>query len=251
MKLIPLASSSAGNAYLAEDGTTTLLLECGLPWKRLCRLMGAVGVTPDRLSGCLITHEHGDHAKGWQDVEKSGIPLCCTEGTAAALGMEHYQELPIDPRQRVGTAVTVGTVEALAFRTDHDAREPAGFLLRSRADGEKLVFATDTATLRYRFHGVAIYALEANYDRDTLETGNAPERVQERIRRSHMEIGNLCAFLSRQDLTGCREIWLLHLSDSGSSEGYFVERVRQTVGPGITVQAAPKAADGKGGKKHG
>lgn len=191
MKLTPLASSSAGNAYLAEDGTTTLLLECGLAWKRLCRLMGAVGVTPDRLCGCLITHEHNDHAKCWKDVQKSGIPLYCTEGTAQALGLEDYRELPIDPQQRVGTAVTIGTMQVLAFRTDHDAREPAGFLLRSGGDGEKLAFATDTATLRYRFRGVTIYALEANYNGEQPVEDSIPAKVRERIRRSHMEIGQI------------------------------------------------------------
>lgn len=35
MKIKPVASSSKGNAYLVSDGTTTILLECGLPLKEL------------------------------------------------------------------------------------------------------------------------------------------------------------------------------------------------------------------------
>ena len=57
MKLIPLASSSHGNAYLVEDGTTCLLIECGVSWKKLQKLTG-FGVSG--IAGCLISHEHKD-----------------------------------------------------------------------------------------------------------------------------------------------------------------------------------------------
>ena len=53
-----------------------------------------------------------------------------------------------------------------------------------------------------------------------------------------MEIDTLCRYLKGLDLQGCREIWLLHLSDATSHEGHFINRVRRCVPPGILVQAA-------------
>ena len=51
-----LASSSAGNCYLISDGSSSLLLECGIPLKDIRRK----GVDLLGLSGCLISHEHGN-----------------------------------------------------------------------------------------------------------------------------------------------------------------------------------------------
>ena len=40
MRFEALASSSAGNAYIVEDGETRILLECGISHKKLLKLSG-------------------------------------------------------------------------------------------------------------------------------------------------------------------------------------------------------------------
>ena len=50
---------------------------------------------------------------------------------------------PLEDRE----VVTLGSFDILPFPTFHDAAEPMGFLIRSRTDGDKLVFATDTVNL--------------------------------------------------------------------------------------------------------
>ena len=46
MRFTPIASSSQGNAYIVEDGKTTLLLECGLARRTLnTRLEKKLGIT--------------------------------------------------------------------------------------------------------------------------------------------------------------------------------------------------------------
>lgn len=139
MKLIPLASSSHGNAYLVEDGTTCLLIECGVSWKKLQKLTG-FGVSG--IAGCLISHEHKDHAGCYEQLIRSGVPVYASRGTAEALGCEQLE--PLEDRE----VVTLGSFDILPFPTFHDAAEPMGFLIRSRTDGDKLVFATDTVNLR-------------------------------------------------------------------------------------------------------
>ena len=227
-----LASSSHGNAYIVSDRNTRILVECGCSKKKLQQL---AGFRLSEFSACIVSHEHKDHSQCVADLIKSGIPVYMSQGTAAALAVEN-----VAPIQH-GEQLTIGSIDIVPFTTFHDAAEPLGFLFKSRIDGDVLVFATDTVNLAYQFPGVTILAIEANYDREILEASEKlPDKVRHRITNSHMEIDTLCRYLRELDLSDCREIYLLHLSDAMSNERYFIRRVRQNVPLGITVAACPK-----------
>lgn len=241
MRFIPLASSSAGNAYLVEApgaGTSPggqLLLECGVSYKKLQKLAG-FGLSG--LSGCLITHEHKDHSKCWADLVKNGVRVWASAGTRETLDAALIDALPEDPEGGF-LPFRVGPFDVLPFPTFHDGSQPVGYLIRCQ--GEKLVFATDTVSFRYRVPGANILALEANYDKDILaRCERMPDKVKQRVQNSHMEIGTLCSYLAGADLSACRELYLLHLSDVSANEGDFVRRVRAVVPGHVRVTACPK-----------
>lgn len=232
MKFTSLASSSHGNAYIVSDKETRLLLECGVSRKKLQQL---AGFTLSAFDACLVSHEHKDHSACVAALISAGIPVFMSGGTAEALNLDTVQTI------RHGEVFTVGSIEIMPFNTFHDAAEPLGFLMKSKADGEIVAFATDTVNLAYQFPGVNILALEANYDWDVLtQSERIPDKVRHRIENSHMEIGTLCRYLLTLDLTACREIDLLHLSEAMSREWEFVHSVRQCVPPGVRVIACPK-----------
>lgn len=256
MKLKPLASSSHGNAYLVEDCQTRILVDCGLAFRTLQK---AVGFSLMELDGVLLTHEHRDHARCAEELVRRGQTVYMSPGTALALGLA--EEMPLEmvcgahcaPLQNAvavrGAAnvelvehleqIRIGSFDVVAFSTYHDAAEPLGYLIRSRADGDVTVIATDTVNLRYRFPGLRILGIEANYDREILaRCTRIPEKVQHRIINTHMEIDTLCEILRGMDLRDCREIWLLHLSDATSHEGHFINKVKRVVPPWVTVRAA-------------
>ena len=231
MTFTPLASSSHGNAYVVSDGTTSILLECGLSFKKLQK---ALGFDIGGIVACLISHEHKDHAGCYMDLIKSGIPVYASEGTAVALDCELIE--PLEERQEV----SFGTLDVLTFATFHDAAEPLGFLIRSRVDGEKLVFATDTVNLAYKFPGVNIVAIETNYDDEILARATRlPDKVRHRIQKSHMEIGRACNFLQKMDRSYMRVVYLLHLSDACSNASMFQDLVER-VCPGVEVIVCPR-----------
>lgn len=237
MRFESLASSSHGNAYIVSDDETRILLECGVSHKKLQKLSG---FRLADLSACVISHEHKDHSGCVSDLLAGGIPVYMSEGTAVALGLEG-NSLEAAEAVEHQKQITVGTIDIVPFTTFHDAKEPLGFLFRSRIDGDILAFATDTVNLQYRFPGVNILAIEANYDKSILERcERMPEKVRHRIQNTHMEIDVLCDYLRKLDLSNCREIYLLHLSDSTSHEGHFINKVLRAVPPGIRVTACPK-----------
>ena len=236
MKFESYASSSAGNVYAVSDRETLLLLECGLTYKKLQK---AVGFDLSKFAACLVSHCHSDHSKSVKELISRGMPVYMSSGTAEALGLEGAA-LDAAMCTEHGKQLSVGSIDIVPFATFHDAKEPQGFLLRSRADGDVLVFATDTVNLQYRFPGVNILAIEANYDKYILERSQRPEKVKKRIQNTHMEIDVLCDYLRSLDLSECREIYLLHLSDGTSHEGHFINKVLRAVPPGIQVLACPK-----------
>lgn len=233
MKFKSLASSSGGNAYLVSDRDTRILIECGVSHKKLQKLSGF------RLSefrACLVSHEHKDHAKCVGELIERGMEIYMSSGTAEALEQTDAVKL-IEAMEQFN----VGSLDIVPFTTFHDAKEPLGFLIKSRVDGDVLAFATDTVNLRYKFPKLNILAIEANYDKTILERcEKLPDKVRHRITNTHMEIDTLCDYLKTLDLSTCREIYLLHLSDATSHEGKFIDRVRKIVPAGIKVTACEK-----------
>ena len=238
MRFVPLASSSHGNAYLLEDGTTRLLIECGVSFKKLQKFL-KFAVT--NLDACLISHEHKDHAGCYSQLLQSGIPVFASPGTAEALECEVMELL--EDRE----PVQIGSLQVLPFPTFHDAAEPMGFLIRSQRDGDKLVFATDTVNLGYQFPGVTMAAIECNYAEDILERAERmPEKVRYRVQNAHMSVTRACLWLEKLDKSRLREVYLMHLSDACSNEWSFRRMVQQAVGDGIKVTVCPKEGCGAG-----
>ena len=232
MRFEALASSSAGNAYVVSDCDTRILLECGVSHKKLQKLSG---FSLSDFKACLVSHEHKDHAKAVDELISRGMAVYMSQGTADALEVDGA-ELIENMEQ-----FNVGSLDIVPFATFHDAREPLGFLIKSRVDGDVLAFATDTMNLRYKFPGLNILAIEANYDKSILERcERMPEKIRYRITNSHMEIDTLCDYLRSLDLSQCREIHLLHLSDATSHEGHFINKVARTVPRGIEITACKK-----------
>lgn len=231
MTFTSLASSSRGNCYIVSDGETSILLECGISFRKIQKNLG---LDFSKIRACLVSYEHKDHSKSVMELIKSGVEVFASEGTAESLNCALIT--PVE----AGVQFRVGSLEILPFETFHDAEEPIGFLIYSWNDGDKLVFATDTVNLGYQFREVNLLALEANYDASLLtHCGRMPEKVRKRVTNSHMEIHTLCRYLKTLDLSVCRELYLLHLSNAGSNEGDFVRQIRRVVPPCIRVTACP------------
>jgi phosphoribosyl 1,2-cyclic phosphodiesterase len=226
-----LASSSRGNCYHVTDGTTHLLLECGLPFREIQRKLD---FQTSEIKCCLVTHEHKDHSRAVTDMAKAGIDCYMSRGTAYALGVSGHWIKVIQAQQ----TFQVGTWTILPFETQHDAAEPLGFLLVNQA-GDKLLFATDTYYIKYKFVGLNIIAVECNYALDILNAnikdGSVPEAMKNRLLQSHFSLGNVKEFLKANDLSLVTEIHLLHLSGDNSDASRFKREIQELTGKAVYV----------------
>ena len=226
MKIQIIGSGSSGNCYLIDDGQTQLLLECGLPIKKI-----KAGCDYDfsGIAACLVTHEHGDHAKAANDLMRAGVDVWMTKGTAQALKAPEYR-LKCWPDY--STTKTIGTFRVRPFPVHHDAADPCGYILTS--GGDKLLYVTDTQYIDYRFRGLTHIMVEANFSTETLaDPDNDPRR--HRLRRSHMSLENCIKLLEANDLSKAREIWLIHLSQTNGEPDVFRRRVEEATGVPVHV----------------
>lgn len=227
MDIKVLASGSKGNAYLISDGVTQILLECGISIKRIRK---GLDFRLSEVKACLVTHEHGDHSKAITDVLRAGVDIYTSPGTIEALGLENHRLRPVKDKQ----SFEVGTWQVIAFDTQHDAKEPLGFLLHSKATNERLVFATDTYYVKYRFPGLTHIMIECNYAADILQAnvdaGAVHPAMRRRLLTSHFSLDNVKEFLKVNDLSKVREIWLLHLSDGNSDAERFKREIMELTG---------------------
>ena len=86
MKLKILGSSSAGNGYVFDNGKEALLVECGVSYRGIQK---AVDFDIARIKGCLVSHEHGDHAKHIDKLLKARIRCYMSKGTADVLRLNN------------------------------------------------------------------------------------------------------------------------------------------------------------------
>lgn len=222
MKFKTIASGSKGNCYVLETEKGSLLIEAGIPIKQIKK---ALGFDFSNIQGCLVTHEHGDHSKAIKDIAKLGIDVYASNGTLQALNCTSHRFIPMMPKK----AKRIGKFEVLAFDTEHDSAEPLGFLIRH--EDKKMLFATDTYYLRYKFNNLTHIAIECNYVRSVMEEGFKNGTIDinrvARTMKSHMSLENLMEFLKSNDLSKVEEIHLLHLSDDNSSIPIIKNEIRK------------------------
>lgn len=238
MDIRVLASGSTGNCYRISDGKTTLLLDAGIPIKRI--RMGCDFRLGD-VSGCLITHYHGDHSRSVKDLLAASVPVWMPQGEIDALKLQKHHRLHALAKGQDGgySAYGVGSLNILPFRVEHDTPEPVGYLIASTVTGEKLAYFTDTFYLRYRFVGLTHIIGECNYDRDTMwekvNEGDTPAIRAKRLFSSHMSLDNFLGFLRANDRTRLQQIYICHMSDDHGNEAKIKEAVQRLTGAEVYV----------------
>jgi len=222
MEIKILASGSSGNAYFVSDGKTPLLLEAGIPFRLIQQ---GLNFEVSRLAGCLISHEHQDHAKAAHEIMRAGIDCYMSKGTAEALRLQGHRLHIIEAL----TQFHIGTWAIKPFQLHHSAAEPLGFLMANQSH-EKLLFATDTAYIAHRFEGLTHLMIEANYSLPLLKDNTPSSDLRRSILQDHMSLETLVGMLRANDLSKVEEIHLLHLSGNNSDADMFKRKVQEITG---------------------
>ena len=183
LRFASLGSGSEGNALLVQAGQTSVLMDCGFNLTESVTRLARLGLSPDKLSGILVTHEHGDHVSGVARLaRKYSIPIWLTHGTLRAqfksLGAL-TEVTEINPHD----AFSIGDIQIQPFPVPHDAAEPVQYVFGE--GGKRLGVLTDvgssTPHIELCLSGCAALVLECNHDSGLLAAGDYPFSLKQRV----------------------------------------------------------------------
>lgn len=224
-----LASGSSGNTLLVQAEGCAVLVDAGLSARRISALLSTCGLRMEDLSGILLTHEHGDHAKALKVIAaKTRIPIFTTPLTAQSLrrsGVEASWSLFAS-----GAGFTLGVFDIFPFSVPHDAADPVGFVLkhetRSFAVLTDLGYATRHVVESVR--GVDALLIETNHDETLLQQdAKRPWSVKQRILSRHGHLSNAAAaeIVAQVATDALCHVMLGHLSKDCNSSDLALETV--------------------------
>ncbi len=221
MRFASLGSGSRGNALVVEAGATRLLLDCGFGPREMAFRLGRLGLSPEELTGILVTHEHSDHVAGaFRLAVRHRLSVWMTHGTFAAAPQDGG-EIPAVKLIDSHLSFRVGDLEIHPFPVPHDAREPVQFVF---SDGRhRLGAVTDlgssTPHVVQMLAGCDALVLECNHDAEILRRSGYPPHLKRRIagRFGHLDNAASAELLAALDTRRLQHLVAAHLSQQNNT----------------------------------
>ncbi|WP_160689981.1 MBL fold metallo-hydrolase [Clostridium sp. C2-6-12] len=218
-----LYSGSSGNSMFIASDKAKILIDAGLPGKKIDMALQEISQSPNEINGIFITHEHSDHIKGIGVLSrKYDIPIYANADTWSAMEssigkVKEHNIKVIDKR----SVTEINDMSIKAFNIPHDAAAPMGYTVSSA--GKSISVATDFGTFtREIFNNIKdseVILLESNHDVNMLKFGPYPYSLKRRIlseigHLSNDDCGNAIVELSK--CSAQKKIILGHLSNTNN-----------------------------------
>lgn len=249
MKAYCLASSSAGNCFILDfeiEGVShKIMVECGIPLNEIYHKLTEQKLSFADVEACLITHHHSDHSKSASALIERGVPVFASKGTLETLNLKGNVIYPREKFRVLNGLFVIG------FPVEHDAIDSMGFIIKTPT--ECVIFINDnkrwTTNLtkikpdyvfiecNYDHHVVypQMTALqnrkeEINYDDEEQKELNIKLKQLTRNVNSHMSLRGCIKGLHKLNLSQCKTIFLMHLSDRYANEYKFKNEIQAEFG---------------------
>jgi phosphoribosyl 1,2-cyclic phosphodiesterase len=216
VRLTVLGSGSRGNALLVESNGDALLVDAGFSHKDLERRLNVAGHRAPPIRAIVLTHEHGDHARGAARAAATwSVPVAASRGTLGAVALrDGTPTIALAPAR----TVAVESFRVTAFPIAHDAHDPVMVVIEDGA-GVRLGVAVDVGTtttaLRHALRGLDGVVIESNHDEVLLRASDYPPSVRARIagHSGHLSNRQTAELLGAAAHAGLGLVVLAHLSE--------------------------------------
>lgn len=223
LRFCSFASSSSGNCYFIQSSSgASVLIDAGVPLRRLERDLQNIGIHPRSLGGVFLTHAHHDHVASYlikkPFATRYGLHTYASTGTWRELLRRGCGELDHDACHRLepDQSVQIADLTVTAYAKQHDAAGAVCFEVANSE--ERLAVVTDlgcySEELLSSLQGCHYYIFEANHDVEMEERSSRPWSLKQRVLGPLGHLSNEQAAQALTRLAGqAKGIWLAHLSE--------------------------------------
>ena len=226
MTLKCLGSSSAGNCYLLTSNSgETLILDCGIPVKAIKE---ALNWNIMGIQGAVCTHCHSDHSLSLSELRNIGIDVF-HPSVDQNVGVVNFGSFRVQ-------SFNLTTLDGGWTHTNADGSECpcCGFLITHKEMG-RMIYATDTELIKWKFKGINHILLGVNYDKDLID--NEDSAKVNHVYRGHMSIDTACDFVKANNSKDLQNVIMCHLSKNNADKDLFIDKMKSTV-PNANVDVA-------------
>lgn len=223
MKLTCISSNSKdGNCYLLDHDGEILILDCGVPAKKIKE---ALGFDFTNLVGGVVTHKHADHTKGLKELKLSGRPFF-TPFIGIGQQRIQYGGFAI-------TAVPLKSGDGKWLHTNGDGSECPiyGFLI---AVGDRRIgYFTDFEYLPYTFQKTPItdFLIACNHE-DDMEYEDGAKEYHSIL--GHSALSTVKEIIRVNRTPELKNVILCHLTWA-ADRGKMLQEITSVVDSGVNV----------------
>ena len=231
-----LYSGSSGNSIFVASDKSKILIDAGMPGKKIDAALNEIGQNAEGMKGIFVTHEHSDHIKGIGVMSrKYDIPIYANDKTWSAMegSIGKIKEHNIKVIDRRST-IQIEDMSIKSFAIPHDAIAPVGYTIES--GNKKISVATDFGTfteeIKENIRESEVILLESNHDVSMLKYGPYPYLLKRRILS---EVGHLSnddcgrAIVEISKYGPIKKILLGHLSRTNNNPDLAYQTVLSTI----------------------
>ena len=208
-------SGSSGNCYIITCNNEKLILDCGIPIKKIKK---GFNWNIRNVVGCIVSHVHSDHSKSVEDIEAMGIQILAPYlgNSCKPMKMGGFTVKPFD----------LTTLDGRWTHTNADGSEcPCyGFLITHPEMG-RMLYITDCEVVKWRFKDINHILLGVNYDKDLID--NEDSAKVNHVYRGHMSIDTACDFVKANNSKDLQNVIMCHLSKSNADKDLFIEKMKK------------------------
>lgn len=249
MKAYCLASSSEGNCFVLDfdigGSSHKIMVECGLSLSTIYKKLNEIKIKFSDIEACLITHYHGDHSLSANKLIERGVPVFASKETLETLKVKGNV---IYPKQKFRV---LNGLLALGFPVQHDAEGSMGFVIKTAF--ETIIFINDNKSWSANLSHIKpdYVFVECNYDQhvvypqisalqkrkeeiayydDEMKEINTKLKQFDRNVHNHASLAGCIKGLHKLNLSQCKAIILMHLSDRHANEYKMKNEIQREFG---------------------